>query len=166
MEKERINFEFRYEMSLKRKITAACFWRKMSVSRLVEESLVRAMRLHEEGHLLFTEKSGFRERLFIEDKTVVQLTVTKKYKEMARVLGFIYKRSQAEVMRVALEVCLGLWAGENRVLKNYYNREQFRVQEVHISLLWPYPHIQIYTSPAFQSGASREGPPFHEKMIS
>ena len=152
MEKEKIMFEFRFEKAMQVKIGVFLHGRLRGISRLMEECLSVAMRMHEKGNLLFSAQSGFLTRKRIEDKTTVMLTLGRQFKEYARVLGFIYKRSQAEIMRVVLEVVLGQMLDKNSYQKNYYINPQFRIQEVHISMLCPYPHIRIHIHPLFPPG--------------
>lgn len=154
MRREYCTFQFRFEGALLRQIQAGKQRLHIGLGRLVERALVRSMLLHRQGRLLFREASGFLCRTDREDRISVMLRLEKEPKETARALAFAYRRSQAEVIRVALEVYLGFLMDEKILSNNYYSIPQIRIQSVEIIFLPPYTTTTIFSTPRGQPAAS------------
>ena len=154
MRKDYCTSQFRFEGALLRQIQAGKQRLHIGLGRLVERALVRTMLLHRQGRVLFREASGFLCRTDREDKITVMLRLEKEPKATARALAFAYRRSQAEVIRVALEVYLGFLLNKKFLSTNYYSIPQIRIQSVEIVFFPPYSITTTFSPPRGQPAAS------------
>ena len=125
MEKERFYFGFRFENRMKERVLAQMKKRIVRLNQFVEEAFRFTTTLHDRGKLPFAWKSFFITRPDRADRFDTMLILKPDVHEMVRNYAFAYRRSMAEVLRVALEVYLDFLESEDGKLDNtihYYDK--------------------------------------------
>lgn len=106
MQKQRLYFGFRFENGMKKRIKWQLERRGGGLNSFVEDALRFIANLHDRGKLRFLWLSNFLTRTDKEDRFETMLILQPDVHEMVRNYAFSYRRSMAEVLRVALEVYL------------------------------------------------------------
>ena len=138
MEKQRFYFGFRFENGMKKRLLEQMFQQRMRLNRFVEDALRFAARLHDKGQLPFAWKSVFITRPDRRNRFDTMLILNHDVHEMVRNLAFAYRRSMAEVLRVALEVYLDFLESPNGKLDNllhYYSKPMSVINTVTARLI-------------------------------
>ena len=142
MLKEKYYFEFRFEEALKKRVLFHCQNQGMSLNRLMEAAFRFTAALHDGGKVPFAWKSRFLIRPDKNDRFSPMLILEKDVHEMVRNYAFAYRRSMAEILRVALELYLDHLESPNGKLDNtlhYYNNPVPVIKEVSAYLIPGFP---------------------------
>ena len=142
MEKDEYGFGFRFERALGERIVRYCKKETVSLNDLVECAVCFAGHLHDKRKIIFDRASGFSERLESADKLSTVLIVKADIREIVLNFAVVYRKSMAEIIRVALEVFLDFQdTGKRRAgeIRHYYNKPQMCIQCSVISLYPIFP---------------------------
>lgn len=127
MEKQQHCFGFRFESDLMKRVLKCRNSASLSMNSFVKKAFCFAMRQHDRRRVVFDGVSGFISRASRKDKVTTMLVLEGGLRESVRNFSIAYRKSMAEVIRIALELYLDYLdtdAGKNGAIKHYYNTPQ------------------------------------------
>jgi len=143
MEKERYYFGFRFENALKKRIKQYCEHRSLSLNTLVNHAFKSTAKLHDKQRILLNRSSsGFAVRINLRDRVDAMLILEAPTREMVRNFAVCYRKSMAEIIRIALELFLDFQdkhSGKIDDIKHYYNKPQYVISCTVIGLYPAFP---------------------------
>ena len=141
--KERYYFGFRFENTLKERIISYCKQQTVNLNTLVEIAMENICRLHDKKMIhLNKAASNFRGRFNTRDRIDTMLILKAAVREHVWNLAVCYRRSMAEIIRIALELFLD--ATDSKIsksddIKHYYSKPQYIIECTIIGLYPFYP---------------------------
>ena len=137
IEKKRYYFGFRYDPTLGSRIVSHCNAAGETLNRLVSRALLFTFQQHNRRKILFSSASGFLTRPVYERRTDAILILSSRQREIVRDFAYAYRRSMAEIIRIALEVYLDYldrMNGKSEVKKHYYETGVVIIEQLVVCL--------------------------------
>lgn len=138
-----MDFEFRYDCALGKRIRSYCGKRQVPLQLLAARAFRFTSKTHNVRQIIFDCASGFRRRRNKIDKETVVFTHSAHQREAVRNFAFSYRISMAEVYRISIEMYLDaqeVRSGETDTIKHYCTVKQSILIQVTIPLFPAYPY--------------------------